>query len=84
MKNDKCKLDENIINDIKEIANIASGASSVIFRDTTPKNVILGMKNLYFGNFISKRERTDTIRDMIITGELNEKTIQESLFDFTK
>lgn len=68
------------LTEIDTITDIYSQHASVPFRDATTKNAILNLPELLKGNFKSNEERQDTIKSMVLSGELEDKLGQNIIY----
>lgn len=68
------------LDEIEKIADIYKDQAAVPFRDATPKNVILNIPSLYQKQFKTRKDRLDTVKKLISTGELKEKLKNKNIF----
>ena len=66
--------------DLEKIIAIYSEASNRLFRDATPKNVILNIPGLHQDRFKSQSQRLEALQHMVSSGELKDRLTNETLF----
>ncbi len=68
------------LSELHPITEIYEQNAVIPFRDATTKNVILDLPHLFNKHFKSKQERQSTIRNLVVSGELQEKLKQTDIY----
>ncbi len=68
------------LTEIDVITDIYSQHVSVPFRDATTKNTILNLPGLFKRNFKSNKEKQNTIKKMVLSGELEDKLGKDIIY----
>jgi len=74
-------LDWAAINeDLQSITTVYNDASDKLFRDATPKNVILNIPVLHLNRFKNRGQRLQKVKEMVNSGELKDFLVNENLY----